>query len=273
MKGAFEELGFLTNSPARLRLLEELCEHGRLEKHRLRERVDASRTTVQRNLDALEERGWVRGNTREYWITRSGQPVAERLLEALTTVHAAKRVQPLLQWLPDDEFDLDVRALATADVTVSEETAPYAPVERHVDLMRSAEEFRCLLPAVGLQPMTVAQDRIVEQDCTHEVVLDEDVAETLRSRPVYREVVEELLASERCDLLVTEREVPFYLGLAPDAVQIGVGDADGVPRGLVETGAEEVRAWAERTFAGYQRAADPLAARWPTPSALLENGR
>lgn len=270
MEDTVEDVSFLARSESRVRLLEEIYEQQVIEKNELKERVDASRTTVQRNLDALEERGWIEGDNRTYAITPSGQPVTEQLLRLLDTVYAAKRLQPFLEFAPHEQFDLDFHRLATADITVADETDPYAPVNRHIALMKDTEQFRCLLPAVGLQPMMVARTCVIEHGYRHEVVLDPGVADTLRSDDIYRDVLADLVSSDRARLLVSDDPVPFYLGLADDAVQIGVGDDEGTPRGLVESDASDVRRWANRTYGEYREDATPLRTQLPN-ARILEN--
>ena len=262
MEKTIEEVDYLARSTTRVRLLEALYENGSLEKAELKDRVDVSRTTIQRNLDALEAEGWVRDDNCEYWITRSGELVAEQLLALLDTIYVSKQFEPLLKWLPPDSFDLDVHSLADADLVVADERDPYAPVNRHLELMQSAETFRGLLPAVGLQPLLVAHECVTERGHTQEIVVDEDVAATLSDEPNYRDPVEALLESDRCAVLVADRTVPFYLGLADDTVQIGVGDDDEVPRSLAETSDPDVRDWVERTYEEFRADAEPLAARW-----------
>lgn len=258
MEDTIEHVSFLARSEPRVRLLKEIYEQQVIEKNELRERVDASRTTVQRNLDALEERGWIEGDNRTYTITPSGQPVTEQLLRLLDTVYAARRLQPFLEFAPHEQFDLDFHRLATADITVADETDPYAPVNRHVALMEDADHFRCLLPAVGLQPMMVARTCVLEHGNRHEVILDPGVADTVRTVDVYRDVLVDLVSSDRARLLVSDDPVPFYLGLADDVVQIGVGDDEGTPRGLVESDASDVRRWANRTYSEYRDDATPM---------------
>ncbi len=57
LMGGIEDIELLARSKHRVRILDLLCEHGSLEKHVLGDRLDASRTTVGRNLNALEEQG------------------------------------------------------------------------------------------------------------------------------------------------------------------------------------------------------------------------
>ncbi len=252
MDDAIEAVEFLARSSTRVRLLAALDERGRLQKEELKGAVDASRTTIQRNLDALEERGWIRNDAREYRITELGAAIVDGFLELAKTVHVARRLEPLLARLPADSLDLPVRSLEDANVTVADPNNPLAPINRHVELVRSADRFRCLLPAVGLRPLLVVQESVLQGGHRHEVIVDEGVADTLRSDPAYRDPLAEMLASDRFALLVTDAEIPFYLGIGDGTVQLGVGDEDGTPKSLAECDSTVVREWAERTYAGYR---------------------
>lgn len=262
MDDTIEEVNVLARSSIRAELLKVLFEHEQIKKDVLKERVAASRTGIQRNLDVLEERGWIGSNNKEYWITLAGKPVVEEFLELLNTIHVAKRLQPLLEWVPPNEFDLELHSLATADLIVSQEIDPYAPANRHINLMKSSDRFRCLLPAVGLQPMMVARDRVVNHGSTHTVVLDPDLLDTLQDNHNYMELVEDILSDRDSEMFVSERQIPFYLGIADDAVQIGVGDDQGTPRSLVESKADDVQGWAERKYDKFKANAKPLASLW-----------
>lgn len=258
----------LARSEPRVRLLEVIYEQQVIEKNELQERIDASRTTVQRNLDALEERGWREGDNRTYAVTPSGRPVTGQLLTLLDAMYAAKRLQPFPEFAPHEQFDLDFHRLATADITVADETDPYVPVNRHVALMEDADHFRCRLPAVGLQPMMVARTCVLEHGYRHEVILDPGVADTRRTEEIYRDVPADLVSSDRATLLVSDTPVPFYLGITDAAVRFGVGDDEGTPRGLVESDASDGRRWANRTYGEYRDDATPLQTQLPNVRVL-----
>ncbi|WP_126663685.1 helix-turn-helix transcriptional regulator [Haloterrigena salifodinae] len=251
-------VNFLTQSPIRVAILQRLRETDRLTKAELREEADASRVTVQRNLNALEERELIRCRVREYEIRPLGEVVAEELESTTETMAFVERIRPFCRWFPDDELEFDVCALADATVVVSDSTDPYAPVNRHIEAMERADRFRCLLPAIGLPALTVARERVVEHDQSQEVVHSATLESTLRSEPEYRELVAEIRAHEACTMRVADRKLTYYLGLFDDVVQIGVEDDDGIPRALVETDASEIRAWAEETYECHLEQSEPL---------------
>lgn len=255
---AIEAVNFLTQSPVRVAILQQLADAERLTKSEFKERFDVSQVTLKRNLDALEERAWIRNHVREYELRPSGELVVETIESLLETIDFVETIRPFLRWFPEDDLEFDVTALADATVVVADATDPYAPVNRHIEAMKSVERFRCLLPAVGLSAMRVARDCIVEHEQRQDVVLSPEIESTLRNDPQYRTLTEELLECEHCALFVADREIRYYLGICDDRVQIGVANDDGVPQALVETDREEIREWATRTYRTYRTRSESL---------------
>lgn len=246
-----EGMCFLTQSPVRVRILEHLDNEELLSQRELKDRIDVSRVTVRRNLDALEERELITIADRTCELTPLGDLVVDEILPAVETAAVVDQLQPFIERFPESHLDFDLRALGDATTVVAESADPYAPVNRHIERMETADRFRALLPAVGLPAMTVARDCVVEAGSQHEIVVSELLAQTILDRRGYRELIEEMVSSGNCKLLISDREIPFYLGLFEEYVQIGVEDDDGTPKALVETDAVEVCEWGERTYERY----------------------
>lgn len=253
-----DAVSFLARSPNRVAVLDALRRGGPLDRRVLRDRFDVARTTLQRNLDALAERGWVRETDAGYVATPAGAAVARDLATLRDTMDAAGRLRPVLQWLPDDALDLDLHALADADVVTADSSDPYAPVDRHVDALERADRVRALLPAVGLRAMAAARERVRADGSEYDLVVEPGVADTLRHDPGYAAGVDELVASGQVAVRVHDGEIPYYLGLLDDAVQLGVSDATGMPRALLESDDATVRDWASGVYDEYRADADPV---------------
>ncbi|WP_232685680.1 helix-turn-helix transcriptional regulator [Halobacterium zhouii] len=255
-----EEIEFLARSPNRVRLLEAIREAGTIEKQTLQNQFDMVRTTLVRNLETLEERGWVQASSQgTYTLTCAGEVVAESFSEVMDTVRITKRLQPFLKWLPSDEFDLDLRLLADAEITCSTTNDPYAPVQEHVKKIKQTERARIFLSVMGQQPLEEVRTRILNGDAIFESVVEPGIEETINANARYRDLFEEQIASGGHNVFVYEGTIPYYLGILDDTVQIGAEDDEGVPRALLETDSADVREWAEQTYANYQQEARPLA--------------
>lgn len=257
MSEATETAAFLANSRVRLEILRELRSRGKLPEPTLRNDLDCSRPAVARNLDALEDRGWIRTSDGRYELTTAGAFVLEGFEQFLRTARAAERARPVLDHLRRADLDLDLAHLHDAAVVDGDRHDPLAMVNHHVSRIRGAECFRAVLPIVGLHAHETVNRRVLDGELTAELVVSTDVAETLRRDPDYAELTDDLLRTDRYDLLVTDEEIPFYLGVLNDVVQIGVDEA-GDPRALVESDCEAVRTWAVDTIATYREAAEPI---------------
>lgn len=250
--GPVENIELLARSEHRVRILDLLCEHGSLEKHALGSRLDASRTTVGRNLAALEEQGWIRRTNGDCTITRQGELVAKAFDDLVGEVELAAKLQSFMQWVPDGSLDLDLSLLADAEVTLAQPGDPWAMVNRHVNAIEKTSDDRVVLPVTGLHAFEAIHRKIVDGDARAELVAAPSVAETFRTNPDYAPLFEELVATDRFEVRVYDGTVPYYLGVLDSTVQIGV-DEEEDPRALLETTNEEVREWALEQYRGYKR--------------------
>lgn len=246
---------FLTRSHNRVRVLDMLHEAGRLDKHTITDRLDASRTTVKRNLDSLVDRGWVREVASEYVITAPGALIAEDFLGLLESIRTAERLAPVMKWTPEPTFEFDLRELADARITLSEPNDPYAPVNRCAEAMESAASYRVLLPAVARPAIEEMHDGLLRGEARGELVFGKAVARAVESNARYERLCEEMAETGRLSAYVYDGSLPYYLGVVDETVQVGVEDEDGMQRALVESDAPAVRRWATNTYEEYRDAA------------------
>lgn len=256
MESDIETASDLVRSRTRIEILKRLRADDAT-RYDLRDGLDCARTTVDRNLDRLEEDGWIRQSNGEYAITTAGEIVLESAIGCLETVAAAERLQPILRWVPREEFDVDIRHLADAELTVASEEKPLAMVDRHAQAIKEAPNVRMVLPVVSPQPLHAQSRNNSIEDLSIEVVVTPPIAETFTTDPQFRDRIAELRGADAMEIFVTDESIPYYLGLLDGTVQIGV-DEDGEPRGLLESEDEAVWEWAERKFASFHESAEPL---------------
>lgn len=259
MDDALDEVGFLTSSPVRARMLQMLDDADWLSKADLQRRTDASRTTIGRHLNTLESHGYVsyEPSKTEYEITARGAVVAAELSTVATTMHTVGRLREFLQWLPDGALDLDLQYLAGAEVIYADQYDPYAPVNHHIDEMRDTTTFRCLLPSTGVNQLRELVECITDER-TYEIAFSSDVADTVRSNDRYERVLADLIESDSVSLFVYGGEIEYFLGIYDDLVHIGVEDERGLPQALLESEADVVMDWAEDSYAEHREAFSPL---------------
>lgn len=254
----FGEVAFLTRSPNRVRILHELRHDGPLEKHELRDRFDCDRTTVQRNVDALADHGWVQQSNHVIRITAAGELVAAGLTDCIDATETAMTLKPLLRWLPDDTLDFDLALLEDAEVAVADRTNPDRAVCKHLEALQAAERFRGFIPGIGRHALETVWDRVTSGYGNFEVVIPAASVDSLDAGSTYAEMFDDLLNSDRTDILVLNDDISYYLGIIDGVVQIGIKDDTGMRRALLETEQHTVRAWAEETYQEYKHRASVL---------------
>ena len=246
----------LVRSPARMEILKRL-QDGPATRYDLRDALDCSRTTVDRNLERLREAGWIADSPDGYELTTSGEIVLEEVSRYLETAGVAARLQPILQWIPRETFDLDVGHLADADIVVGTEDRPMAMVDRHARAAETAPEIRMVTPVFSPQPLEAQFRNFDLSEIYIEVVVPPTVASTFVSDSRAADRLSQLREAGAADVFVTDESIPYFVGLLGDLVQIGV-DEDGQPRGLLESEADPVREWAREKVESYKQAANPL---------------
>lgn len=247
----------LDRSPTRVRILDELDDEGPLRKHELRGRLDGTRTTVQRNLDALREREWIETGHREYAITPGGETIAEKFADLAETIQIERRLRPFLKYVDRSDLDIDLQLLADAKLMTSEPGDPWAMINEHVRVIERTEYDRNVLPVIGLHGYETGHEKIVNGTARAELVVTPEIAETLRSNPNYAELTEEMVATGRFGVYVYDASIPYFLSILDDTVQMGVTD-DGRPQALLETDSGEVREWAEEKYEWYEQRAEKI---------------
>lgn len=243
LNDAVEGIEFLARSTNRVRILETLSERQGATRGELRDELRASRTTVSRNLDALSERGLVRQIDREYALTPGTDAVLERFLELASTVATVDRLRPFLDHVDRDAFDVDLSHLEDAEVRTANPGDPLAMVNAHVSAIKRSTNVLLATPFLGLHGAEAAHEAIVQGDAQHELVAAPDAVDTFEESPDYRPYAEDLQEAENFELHRATADVPFYVGVLDDTVQVGVDEA-GEPRALLETTDPSVRDWA-----------------------------
>jgi predicted transcriptional regulator len=248
------QIRFLARAESRVRIVELLSESEAMTQRELRTQLDASRTTVARSLRSLEERGWVT-NDDGYRLTRLGAAIGSEFSGLLDTVRQVEELSEFLRWFPTDEFAPDFLDVDDAAVISASEGDPYAPARKQTDILRTADRVRMLLPSVDLEGTKTIAEQVTEHGLEAETIVASGLEGTLESAdfaPLLREKIE----TGRSTVLVSQAELPFYLGLADDGrVQIGVEDDEGFPRALLETTDDGVRDWADGLYREYREQA------------------
>lgn len=254
IQNAAEDIELITRSSNRIHLLAEFYQHRQLSRDHLRETDNMCRTTLQRNLNVLEEEGWIENSGIRYQITPCGELVAEEVLDLVRTTCIANQLQDVFQWISLSELDIDLRLLTDADIWTPEMGDPYAMVNRHIQLLRNAEHYCGLLRVTGLHAHEAGHDAVVHHGAQGELVVTPEIADIHTTKPQYAALTEELFETGRFELFVSEDDLPYSLLIIDETVQIGV-DKAGEPQALLESTSDDVLEWANQVYADHKQQA------------------
>lgn len=230
-------------------------------KRELVDRVDASRSTVDRSVRELEQAGLVERIDGGYRRTLAGE-LALREYDAFTSrIESLAATTDLLGALSPDS-DVDAALFDGGDVVRAERHSPQAPVTALCDLVESADRVRSLCPAVFPRVIDAYVDG-VERGMTAKLVFAPAAAERVVS--AYSADLSAALDTGRLTVRQSPTDPPFG---------VVVAETDGIPVAGVllfdEQGAtafvrnddEEAVAWARRRLDTAWENATAL----PTPS-------
>lgn len=238
---------------------------GSKDKRTLVSATDVSRSTVNRAVRDLEGQELVERVNGEYRTTAYGELLADEFTSLLDTAAFAWNVRDVLEQIPTDVLDFDLARLAGASITTPMPANPSAPLERVVEIKRTASSLRSL--ASGRSPGALdAHERGLEAGDAHfESVLSDGLLSWLAADADRRQRVADLLAYDDLDVYVSEDDIEIPLGITEDVVFFGVVSPEGAPIALVESTDQVVRDWAVDTFEATRDAAESV-----TPDDLDE---
>jgi predicted transcriptional regulator len=273
---AEDDAEFLVGSPTRLALLETL-EDGPARPRDLVDALDVSRASVQRNLSAFVDRGWVRRESGTYHLTATGRPVVRTTRRFLCGLEGVHRADSLFEHLPRFDDSLPPAHLADTEVAVADEGRPYAPVEHYLDWLDDldrADRDRI----VGLAPVLSdvfdeSHVELIESGVETELVIERSLVERIRSEKP--EKFARSLAYEGFELYASERAIEFGLAVCGPETFLGGYDDGGRMCACGHGRDSDLRAWALDRYEHYRETAtrvDPPTGPEPGPGSERRSG-
>ena len=251
-----DQILFLARAESRVRVVELLVESGPATQREIRSQLDASRTTVSRSLQSLQERGWVEKSDGAYRLSRAGRIIAAEFARLLDTVNTVQELSEFLRWYPADVDVPDLLDANDVEVTYSTDADPYAPARKQTEILHTAERLRILLPAIDLDSTKTITEQITQRGLELETVVSPNVESTIESDE-FAPLMREKMQTGRSAVFIAQESLPFYLGLADcGRIQVGLADEDGFPRALLETANESISSWAEGVYRDYREQAE-----------------
>ncbi|MFC6976160.1 helix-turn-helix transcriptional regulator [Halomicroarcula sp. GCM10025709] len=259
MESALAEIEFLALSPNRVTVLSALAA-GHHTRSELADRTGASQATLGRILADFEDRAWVRRESGGYVATATGRLVAEGFDDLLGIVETERDLRGIVDYLPTDAIDFDLRELAAATITTPTQTRPNAPLQRLVDMLSDADTVSAFSHTFNDQSLGAVQEQVREHGQTFRGVFSRTAIETLADDPGLRDRLVALLSADGAEIRLREERIPLAAMVTDDVVFLLLRDEDGILRAGIDTDAGAVRAWADETFDHYWSTATPLAA-------------
>lgn len=250
MDSALEEIEFLALSANRVEILSVLSEgsHTRTE---LQERIDASQPTLGRVLRDLTDRRWITYDGEEYVATATGQLIAKEFTDLWETVGAELKLRRVIDWLPTEAMEFDLRHLTDATITIPSQTRPGAPVQRVLELLQSSTHVQIVSHAFNEQSLSVIQQRTATGTQTFEGVFSPAAIDAIAHDSTLRQQLQELIISESAEIRLYDGEISIAVTITDDTVHLLLRDEDGLLRAALDTDDETVLSWARERHEQY----------------------
>ncbi|MCQ4333885.1 ArsR family transcriptional regulator [Natronomonas sp. F2-12] len=257
MTDPLEEIEFLARSPNRIRVLETLSS-GPHTRGELQAAVGASQPTLARILGDFEEREWVKSQDGTYETTRLGSFVASGFRSLLSVMETESRLREVAGLLPADRFDFGLERLSDAEITTPTRADPGGPLNRALELARGAETHRIVSYVLNHEMLETVDEATAAEDQSFECVVTAETVDLLGSEYDAWRRLRSLAGAEAASVWVTDREIPFAVGVADDTVYLFLRDESGLLRALVESEDPAVRSWALGAVERYRTASEEL---------------
>lgn len=266
MYSSLDDVGFLSRSSSRLEVLEALTEEPR-SRHDLRELTGASRVTVNRILEDLEDRNWIVRENGRCAPTPRGEFIAEEYIRLLANVDVANTLDGAMGWLPTEHFDFDLAHLADADVIrTTDWEAHTATISRMIDLVEKSSHIRGTALGFSHEMVEAIRTTTVADEATFEAVLAESAFGMVREDDGLRGRFREIVATSNGELArYTGDDQLEMVFVFDDTVVICGHTGEGPPPGTLVSDDETVRSWAKTYYETARRAANTIDADMLAP--------
>jgi predicted transcriptional regulator len=173
-----EDIAYLSRSANRIRILDQLTS-GPYSRREMEQFTEASRTTLDRIVNELEERGWAeRTVDGDYEATPTGARLVAQLMPFIDSVTAIRQLGEAVAWLPTDELSVGLHHFEDASVRRPEQGDPIETGEYYIELLRDTTELRVLTNLAAPGPVArELRERIVTGEMTAECVITRDVVD------------------------------------------------------------------------------------------------
>lgn len=256
---ALADIAYLGRSSNRVEILEAIVSRP-LSPRELADATGAARSTLERILAELEDRGWAeRTAAGKYEGTDVGNFVIDEFTPLVEAMAALRNLGDTVSWLPRDE--LSIRISHFSDAVVRRTDDPTEAIDYMTDVLEGTEDFRVISHLIPPEPPAKAiHDRVTAGQMTVDYVITDDVIEFLSEHPHRRDRWLRTIDAG-ADLWAWSDPIPCNLWIFDDTVWMkrsrpgSIRDAYGVP---IISDDETVRSWAHDLIDRYRDAATPV---------------
>lgn len=257
MGSPLEDVEFLARSANRIEVLGALADDA-YTRRELGDAVDASQPTLGRVLNDLKDRNWITYDGERYRATATGRLVSAGITDLRDRLEAEARLREVVEWLPTEVLDVDLRRLGDSTITTPTGTRPNAPIGRMLELLRDTDRALLLSHSFNEQKLELIAQRVADGSLTGRGVFAESAIEAVTAVPDLRRRFEAVVEAEGVDIRVTSEEIPLAVEVTDRRTHLLLRDGDGVVRASLDTDDEVVREWARSLHDRYWERAEPI---------------
>lgn len=217
----------------------------------LDERLDVSRSTIDRGVRELEGLGLVERADEGYYRTLSGSLALDEYDRFRSRMGGVLDAREVFSPLPNDA-DVDAAVVDGADIVLADRHSPLRPARHQIDIVERATHVRAFASAVLPQHVDAYYDGIVNRGMNAEIILSTPVMERVVAD--HDDKFHDSLQTGRVDLRQLDRDLPYSLMVAstPDGPVMGmlVYVQEGI-KGFVGNDSPEAVAWARARLDDY----------------------
>jgi predicted transcriptional regulator len=217
----------------------------------LDDKLDVSRSTIDRAVRELEGLGLVERAEDGYYRTLSGKLALGEYSRFRSRMGGVLSAREVLSPLPNDA-DVDFAVLDGADIVLADRHSPLRPARHQIAIVDRATHVRAFASAVLPQHVDAYYEGIVNRGMSAEIILSTPVMERVVAD--HDEKFHDSLRTGRVDLRQLDRDLPYGLMVAstPDGPMMGmlVYVQEGI-KGFVGNDDPEAVSWARAQLADY----------------------
>lgn len=236
---------FLAGSDTRVALLTYLTEQPAAPAM-IADELSLARRSVQRHLANFVERGWAVKTDGEYRLTTAGTLIADEHTRYLDTLALIEEFDEFYTHFPNAVHAPDPEWLQNAELTVSTQANPQAPMHHYLDSLREfeTERIRMLSPVLSRLFHDAHAELAFEGIHTELVMADEVIARARELNPAEFNVV---VSVDILDLYRHPAPIRFGLTIGDTRLLLSVYD-DGQLKACIESTNAVLLAWADDLF-------------------------